>query len=131
MAWKNFELSLTSAATLVNVETYTGKPPLATPVEYPVTVETSSGLVREHGGAVCEWTFAALTEAQFDALRAVITAKSAACWVRTIMENKFDYGYYTGIVIWPSRDEIDRRMSPKFSTAQFILRFRNLVRYTP
>jgi hypothetical protein len=131
MAIANFQFSVTNGDSTVNIETITEYPPLATPVGFPLTVEAASGQVFERGGRVCEWRFRALTETEFDALRTLIPGKSITCWIRTIEEDKDDYAYYTGIVIWPGPEEIERPISPKYVTGEFPLRFRNLIPYTP
>jgi hypothetical protein len=131
MPISNFELSVTSGATLVNIETTTELPPFAVPVHYPVTLELANGSIREQGGRVCSWRWAGLTKAQFTALRAILTTKTKTVWIRTIGEDKFTYAYFTGLCIWPAESEIQRPMSPQYSTGEFILRFRNLVTFTP
>lgn len=126
----SFEISTTNDSSLVNVETFS-PPPLATPVMRALAEETSAGTVIEQGGYTCEWALSGLTESQYDAWRTKIPNKTQTCWIRTIEENKFDYAYYTGYVIWPNPEDIVRPVSPKYATGQFVLRFRNLIKYTP
>ena len=131
MAYTNLEISVVDGDSTVNIDTIVANPPLASPLAYTVRVECADGTVRQHGRRVCAWRFTNLSEAEFDALRALIPGKSATVWIRTLDENKFDYAYMTGVVVWPDEETIARPVSPVDSTGEFILTFQNLIPYTP
>lgn len=126
-------LEIGTTSTTTNVEALTGNPypPFCQPLGYPVRIATAAGTVREQGGNQCAWTFRALTDAQWDALRTIIPGASATVYIRTLSEDNNTYVYKTGTAIWPEPGDIERPTSSNFICGQMTIRFINLVTFTP
>jgi hypothetical protein len=122
----SFEISFVSAATLTNVETLGLPAPRSTWQAYSEQVQRQDGGALGVGWASASWAWDYMTAAQWAIFRALMTAASRDCWVRTLTDAG-TYKYYTGIAIFPPPPYQQRAGR----TLQIELRLVNLVEYTP
>jgi hypothetical protein len=130
MTISSYAIGLTYAG-LVNVETVVSKPPRGRFFEWTTENKRGDGLYSVHGPKSAEWRFSYITATERDALRAAYcpTGKSANIFITTRMPNETFATFY-GVLVWPSRDDELRAMSPAGPRVDFVLTFENLRPYT-
>lgn len=104
-----------SLATLTNLES------LATPIYPPrgrfyeasVFLDRADGHVAAHGFPYTIWLFNTLTVAMIAHLRLFCPGQSAEVYIST--RNSADaFAIYRGVMIWPSKDQMDKRLRANF-----------------
>ena len=129
-----FEISKTSAVTLVNVETaFACFPPVNRFQTYPDQQIGLSGLVVARGLPIDTWDWGFLPEASYDLMRTFCPYASVAVWVRTryktgAITSSDQYAYYTGIFNMPEYKTFQVKQSLVYP---FSITLTNLVAYTP
>lgn len=99
--------------------------PRSTPPDYSQPIELVSGGVRGGGWLACTWSWATMTQAQYDQLRTFCSGKSAEVYINTRKDDGA-YQVYTAWLVWP---EQPRRDSGR--VLDVVLEFRDLEEYTP
>jgi hypothetical protein len=112
---------------MTNVESLTVPlaAPKATAPDFSQPIDLADGLVRGGGWLTMTWSWAFMTQAQYDQLRTFCSGKSAAVFIAT-RKDDFTYDDYTAVLVWPEQPERDSGR-----VRDLVLTFRQLVEYTP
>lgn len=96
---------------LINVESLATPlaAPRSTPPDFSQAIELASGGVRGAGWNVVTWSWAIMSQAQYDQLRTFCTDgnKSADVYIRTRKDDMASYAYYSAVLVWPSQPARD------------------------